>query len=227
MKGNYTVYMHICPNDKKYIGITSQKIERRWGTNGNGYKSQIFYRAITKYGWKNFKHKILYINLTKEEAEKIEIKLIKKYNTLLPNGYNIETGGNSCGKFSEETKKKLSESKKGKKHSEDTKRKMSECRIGEKHPMYGKHLSENHKNKLSESQKGKRTGKENPNYGNHKLAGGANPRAKKVFCEDKEFLCIKECAEYYGIKDNTLANWLNKSRKTPEKFINLGLQYAA
>lgn len=32
----YIVYMHICPNNKKYIGITSQKPEKRWG-NGKNY----------------------------------------------------------------------------------------------------------------------------------------------------------------------------------------------
>ena len=34
----YTVYMHICPNGKKYIGITKQKPIKRWGYNGINYK---------------------------------------------------------------------------------------------------------------------------------------------------------------------------------------------
>lgn len=104
----YIVYMHICPNDKKYIGITKQKPEYRW-VNGKGYKTNIyFYRAINKYGWENINHKILYENLVKEEAEQKEIELIKHYKTNKRKyGYNIENGGHAnC--VSEETKKKIS-----------------------------------------------------------------------------------------------------------------------
>ena len=43
----------------------------------------------------------------------------------------------------------------GKDISEETKKKMSEARKGEKHPMYGKHRSEETKKKMSEANKGK------------------------------------------------------------------------
>ena len=73
----YTVYMHICPNNKKYIGITGQEVERRWN-HGEGYSHQrLFYRAILKYGWDNIEHKILFTNLSKQEACTKEINLIK------------------------------------------------------------------------------------------------------------------------------------------------------
>ena len=64
----YTVYVHINKiNHKKYIGITKQKPEDRWGKNGENYKeSPHFYAAIQKYGWDNFEHIILKENLTKE-----------------------------------------------------------------------------------------------------------------------------------------------------------------
>ena len=32
----YSVYMHITPNNKRYIGITKQKPKQRW-TSGYGY----------------------------------------------------------------------------------------------------------------------------------------------------------------------------------------------
>ena len=42
----YKVYMHICPNGKKYIGITQQDVLKRWNY-GNGYKGCVlFYKAI-------------------------------------------------------------------------------------------------------------------------------------------------------------------------------------
>ena len=59
MKNNYTVYMHISPSNKRYIGITSTKIEERW-RNGKGYKhNKHFTNAINKYGWDNFEHIII------------------------------------------------------------------------------------------------------------------------------------------------------------------------
>ena len=53
-ENNYTVYMHISPSNKRYIGITSKSVNKRWN-NGLGYiKNDHFWRAIQKYGWNNF-----------------------------------------------------------------------------------------------------------------------------------------------------------------------------
>lgn len=47
------LYMHICPNGKKYVGITIQEPNQRW-RDGKGYcKNKHFYNAILKYGWDN------------------------------------------------------------------------------------------------------------------------------------------------------------------------------
>lgn len=91
----YVVYRHIAPNGKSYIGITKQNAERRF-QNGNGYKTQeVFWRAIQKYGWNNFRHEILEENLTEKEAGNKEDYYIKKvYKTLVPYGYNVAEGGN-------------------------------------------------------------------------------------------------------------------------------------
>ena len=118
---NYTVYMHIAPNNKKYIGVTCRKKEHRW-RNGNGYKSQqLFYCAIQKYGWNNFKHIVLFEKLTKEEAEQKEIELIAYYKSNQREfGYNISLGGNlgTTGlHFSDETKRKMSINQKGENNS--------------------------------------------------------------------------------------------------------------
>lgn len=128
----FTVYCHINKiNGKRYVGITKQNPETRWHS-GNGYNnSEYFWRAIKKYGWKNFEHKILYENLTKEEAEKIEIQLIAEWKTTdRAYGYNIANGGNHIGCVSEETKRKISEGHKGiateLHRTEETKRKISE-----------------------------------------------------------------------------------------------------
>lgn len=143
MKDGYCVYKHTSPSNKVYIGITSQKPEYRW-RNGNGYKYHLyFYNAIQKYGWDNFKHEVLFEGLTKEEAEQKEIELIKKYKSNLKEyGYNIDNGGNSNGKHSNVTRKKIKEN-----HFDIS---------GENHPMYGKHHSEETKQKISKSRIGQK-----------------------------------------------------------------------
>jgi hypothetical protein len=51
-------------------------------------------RAIKKYGRDNFLFELLYSGLSIEDAETMEIKLIKEKNTRVPNGYNVSFGGN-------------------------------------------------------------------------------------------------------------------------------------
>ena len=150
VKNNYTVYMHLFPNNKKYIGITSKKTKQRW-ESGTGYITQkLMNRAIEKYKWENIEHKILYKNLTKEQAEQKEIDLMKKYKTNNPKyGYNVENGGNSIGKHSKETRLKISIANKGKKNP-----KVSKANKGNKYCL-GRIMSEESKNKISNANKGK------------------------------------------------------------------------
>lgn len=55
----------------------------------------LFYNAIQKYGWGNFKSVVLLEGLSKEEADIFEIELISKYNTTNDEyGYNLSKGGN-------------------------------------------------------------------------------------------------------------------------------------
>lgn len=145
---NYSVYKHESPSNKVYIGITCKKPEYRWNSGRGYWQNPHFTAAIQKYGWENFSHEILFTGLSKEEAEAKEIELIALYDaTNRERGYNHELGGNAKGKTTEETRRKISESRKGK-------------ATGENHPMYGKHLSAEHKRKLSEAHKGKKLSEE-------------------------------------------------------------------
>lgn len=174
----YYVYCHTFPNGKKYIGITKQEPERRW-RHGKGYEGQPVFNAILKFGWNNISHEILFKGLTKAEAEAKEIELIEALETdSHKHGYNVEKGGNAPD-LSEETKAKLSKSKKnyykthehwnkghhwsdetrakisqshkGKKMSEEHKAKLSLRFAGENNNMYGVKMTKEHKAKLQKA----------------------------------------------------------------------------
>ena len=99
----WSVYVHIVPKeisdydyDKYYVGITSQKPEKRWGKNGTHYrnlKRNYFYLAIQKYDWDNIQHEIIAEHLTEEEAKAMEIKLINVLQSNGKYGYNLTHGG--------------------------------------------------------------------------------------------------------------------------------------
>lgn len=92
---DFCVYRHIFPNQKSYIGISSN-VFNRWGKFGEGYSGQPVYAAIKKYGWKNIKHEILAYGLTEEEAKEYEQYYIEKYDSLTGlNGYNCTPGGDN------------------------------------------------------------------------------------------------------------------------------------
>lgn len=93
-KGFGFIYMYTSPSNKKYIGQTCRSLSERAGNlKGDGYKNcSIFYRAILKYGFDNFSVQILE-ELPLEQLDEKEKDYIKKYNSLVPNGYNIKQGG--------------------------------------------------------------------------------------------------------------------------------------
>lgn len=210
----FVVYCHIFPNKKKYIGITCQKPEYRWN-NGNGYKNNDYlYNAILKYKWHNIEHKILYTNLSKEEAEEIEKNLIKEWK--LQNkiyGYNLADGGNvrviTGRKHSEETKIKIGKANKGKKLS---KKQVEEMKANFK----GKHFSPK-----TEFKKGK----------NHIFYGIKKDEATRIkiskkhggyyiVVEDKEtkeitrYFGLRETARNIGLSDTFISECLNGRKKS-------------
>lgn len=133
----WLVYKHTSPSGKVYIGITCRLPEIRWN-KGLGYKSSPrFFLAIVKYGWDNFVHEILHLDLSENDAKLKEIELIKLYKSKRLS-YNTTDGGDGVkgciptqftrNKMSIsaknkpsvtlETRKKLSNQRKGKKKSD-------------------------------------------------------------------------------------------------------------
>ena len=162
---HYWVYVHTCKdNGKKYVGCTTQDSpERRW-KEGRGYcRNKHFYSAILKHGWINFQHEVFEVD-SKEEMYRKEIELISFYHSNDPRyGYNNSSGGEKgalgCTR-SEETRKKMSQAKKGQIRSEESRQRIAESnRRKAKDPEFrrkiseakkGKTLSEEHRKRLSE-----------------------------------------------------------------------------
>ena len=163
MEKKYCVYIHTFPNGKKYVGCTSRNPQTRWA-NGKGYQLHAeMFEAIITFGWNNITHEIVCDGLSKQEAYDMESDLILKYKTTNAEyGYNLSQGlkdgvqfHSDAGKerirnamktriVSDESRRKMSESKKGtafhtQKHTEETKALISQSRKGktakENHPM--------------------------------------------------------------------------------------------
>lgn len=154
------IYCLTSPSNKKYIGQTTRKIDKRISEHGNRPECKAIHGAILKYGIEKFELEILYEGPCDEiTLDKMETDYIKKYNTLCPNGYNIRTGG-SNGKHCEASRERMRIAKLGPKNpnygkprTPETRAKISESRSGEKHHYYGKTLSDEHKLKLSKAHK--------------------------------------------------------------------------
>lgn len=184
---NYSVYVHIAPSEKLYIGIAKNP-ESRWKNNGANYKhNKYFSKAIKKYGWDNIQHIILITGVSREVACECEKSLIAKYQSNKSNfGYNLTGGGDgSLGcHLSEKTKAKIGKANsvalkgrkvpeevkaklrgkpsamKGKHHTEEAKRKNSEAHIGNQYHL-GYTVSDESRKRMSESHKGQILSEEN------------------------------------------------------------------
>lgn len=124
-------------NNKIYIGQTIHDDPKYLGGG------RLIKMAIKKYGRENFLKEILETCSKRENLSEREIYWIKKFNSRDPKiGYNMAEGGASFY-VTEESKKKVSESLKGK-------------YVGENAFRYGIRLTEEHKKIISESNSGKK-----------------------------------------------------------------------
>ena len=200
---NYKLYIHEFPNGKVYIGITQQDVDVRW-KNGIGYNGQPpMLNAIKKYGWDNVVHDILAIDLTKEEAEQLEVEWIGYYDsTNRKYGYNVSNGGCSIGKHSDETKKKIGNSNRGKKRTQEQKKALSLAHLnspklkGKNNPFYGKQHSNESKKKISEAGKNR----DKTTYV-HKPVYQIDLDSQNVI---REYFSIMDASRETGISDSSI-----------------------
>lgn len=197
------IYKYTSPSGKIYIGSSKNINKRIIHYKNESCKNQIkLYNSFKKYGYENHMFEII------EECKFEDLYLKERYygelfNVLGDNGLNLilpKIGENKIG-ISEETRLKISESKKGDKnnfygkhHSEETKEKIRNAQLGRKH-------SEEHRMKVSKN-----------NAKNlSKIVLDLNTG---VF-----YNSIKEVAELYNINHSTLKSRLNGTNKNNTQFI--------
>ena len=140
-------------NGKIYIGQTCRTIKERAGYHGNRYKGcSKFWSAIQKYGWDNFTPEIIAEGLSSNEASKIEIYYIKKYDSV-NYGYNILEDNIE---FSNKYRNKISNAMKESPLNEKRKQSLKESMKGSRNPFYGKHHTEETKQKIRAAKIGKK-----------------------------------------------------------------------
>lgn len=149
----------------RYVGQTRYTAECRWKTHckeseirHKTRKNHPFYNAILKYGKSAFSVDILQKCATLEECNEAEVFWIKYLNTLVPNGYNIATGGKRSP-ASEEHLRRMSIARKGKPMSEKNRLALIGIKRiyphGRPKPQLGKARPDWVRKKISESLKGK------------------------------------------------------------------------
>lgn len=110
-------------NNKKYIGkhkFDKPILDKQYITSGLLIKE-----SINKYGIENFKHELIDVAETLAELNQKERFYIAHFNTMIPEGYNMTSGGDGAPDLSEESRKKLAYWA-GKKQSDESNIKRSE-----------------------------------------------------------------------------------------------------
>ena len=190
-----------------YTGQTITSLKKRWQEHLNAVNQRsksYFHCSIRKHGAENFCVWIIEDNILEDQLTEREQYYIDTFNTMAPYGYNTREAGPS-GSLSEETKQKISESLKGKKHSEETKQKMSEKSKGRKHteetkrilsekrkeeyktrvhPRLGIKHSDESKQKMSEKAKGRKHSPETKLKMSNSRKGSGNSMFNKKHSEE-------------------------------------------
>ena len=190
---------------KCYIGETKCK-DVIWRWNQHKQKIEInkgcpaLRDSVKKYGIDNFEFSVLIICFD-DERFKYEIEYIKKYNSVVPNGYNITNGGEGGGfqgkTHTEEVKNDIKNKLKQKYiDNPELKKQMSERN---KIVMSNPEVREKIKNGILNSEKWKKV-VENMRNGNHKNSGGATNSKHSEEAKNK----ISESLKKYYANNNTI-----------------------
>jgi predicted GIY-YIG superfamily endonuclease len=107
------IYLFTFPNGKHYIGQTMIPFEVRMTKHKSSAKNRLtggcaaLNAAINKYEWHNIKKEVL-ILCDEETIDMYEQKFIYQYDSMYPNGYNLDSGGSLRKYHSDVTRSKTS-----------------------------------------------------------------------------------------------------------------------
>lgn len=104
-------------NNKNYIGVTNRNPKERFAEHKRPGAKSFIGKAIQFNGIENFSFEVLLTDIKDKDISNLECEYIKKYNSLLPNGYNADLGGIKYHKHSNYIKQIISEKGKGNKNS--------------------------------------------------------------------------------------------------------------
>lgn len=199
----YTVYVLETKDGKRYVGATSQRLEKRWN-RGNAYRCYPeFWGVIARDGWDSIKKTVVGEGLSEETASRVEKETIAKFNSSDDRfGYNRDLGGLSTARTISE-KSRL-------------KNRMSQ--LGPLNHNYGMHFTEEHRRKISESNKGNRRSAET-----RARNGKAHEIAVKQFSTNGELIAVwssgKKAASATGTQAGHISKVCKNQRATAGGYI--------
>lgn len=138
-----------------YIGQTVTSLARRWSQHSTSMKNSPLYNAFRKYGPENFTIEAICTALDPEHLNELERYFIYYYNSLVPNGYNLTSGGDSAFTRSKYTKELQRKAMTGRVPSEETRAKISQTLMGRPGNRKGATHTEEVKKLISEKQFGR------------------------------------------------------------------------
>lgn len=144
---NCVYCISFCDSKKVYIGQTRRKLIKRLKEHVV-YGDSLVSMAMNKYN--RCTVTLVGICDNPEDLDNLEMITISSFNSLSPNGYNLSAGGNNL-LMSEETKDKMSESKKGSHLSDEHKQNISKAHKGKIHtPEHNHNVSEGKKKSMND-----------------------------------------------------------------------------
>lgn len=179
------VYVVTCiKTGKQYVGKTIYTMEcrrKRHILDAKSGSNFIFHRALIKYGYDNFNWEERYTSEYQNTLLDLEVAAIQKLKTKHPYGYNMTDGGDGFigASMSDEHKAKISRALTGRTISQEARKKISESHKGKPSHRKGKKSSEETRKRLSESCKGRRISEETKIKISKKLLGRVSPMKGK------------------------------------------------
>lgn len=230
-------------NGKGYVGITTRELSKRISEhkydslNRKHDNKSYFHNAIYKYGFDKFLFEVIeeifdndYDNLC-NRLNNLEKYYIKTYMTHDKNfGYNLTLGGDGVYGFvmSDNHKKIISKTHKGKKLSDEHKKIISDFMRSDKNPRKGKSMPDEVKEKISKSHIGLMAGSKNPMYGKKRpdlskrnLSSGY--KVLQIDIETKNVIkvwnSLREISRETGWSRSCISDCCNKKTKSSHGYI--------